>query len=267
MLCEATELEDAGEALEMVRGLLDSGMSPNARGWDGWEPLYGAARDERWEIVRLLLDHGGECAWPDVLPWLAQSGPMDIVRDVLGRSGGWECLIELRHGEQAIEENPIEDLIYRGDYERLGQLWDLGLNVLLEAHSSDLGRTPLMDAADRGDLIGARWLLDKGANVNAYAESCDSYTALDCAVHNLDVDMARWLLGAGANPNFHHGYSLPLERATREANNLGRSQEERTRALEIREMMLKKTGRFPRPMDHRGELIEPWPPVLKWLLD
>ena len=57
----------------------------------------------------------------------------------------------------------------------------------------------LMAAVDFKNHDLVRWLLDKGANVNARTEASSRHTALHSAAWNGDLEMARLLVNAGAD--------------------------------------------------------------------
>ena len=61
------------------------------------------------------------------------------------------------------------------------------------------GRTVLMACSINGDLARVRWLLERGANVNAQVE--DGATSLILACFNGHLEVVRELLGRGANVN------------------------------------------------------------------
>jgi ankyrin repeat protein len=58
----------------------------------------------------------------------------------------------------------------------------------------------MMGAVDFGHHDLVRWLLGRGANVNARSDAASRHTALHSAAWNGDVEMARLLLAAGADP-------------------------------------------------------------------
>ena len=57
----------------------------------------------------------------------------------------------------------------------------------------------MMAAVDFKHHALVRWLLDRGANVNARSEASSRHTALHSAAWNGDLEMARLLVGAGAD--------------------------------------------------------------------
>ncbi|MEM9374317.1 MAG: ankyrin repeat domain-containing protein [Planctomycetota bacterium] len=265
MLVEAIALEDAGEALEIVRGLLGSGVDVNATDFEGTNALARAVWNERWAIAELLIDRGAErpSGSPyedDPLFGIAVAGPLDLLDRALDHWGGWGCMVIDRQGEPCIVENPIARLICAGDSDRLDALWRRGVSELINLPSYDEGNTPLMESVRDGDLASVHLLLDKGADANSYMEICDSYTALDRAVSNLDSEMVRLLLDAGANPNFSHGYKLPLRDVRLSPFDAGQTKEKIAKGRQIYELMLEKATDFPPPVGQDGKPIEPWPP-------
>ncbi len=70
-------------------------------------------------------------------------------------------------------------------------------------------------AAAFGHEAVARYLHDKGADINAVATNGTGYTALTGAVANSHASIARWLAESGANVNYRYaqGHSPLLEAA------------------------------------------------------
>jgi ankyrin repeat protein len=69
----------------------------------------------------------------------------------------------------------------------------------LESKQMTNGTTPLMFAAEKGDLSAVEKLLAQGAAVNATRS--DGYTALHCAAQSGNLGVVQVLLKAGANVN------------------------------------------------------------------
>jgi len=82
----------------------------------------------------------------------------------------------------------------------------------LVARNADLAKSYSPDgfpvfalAAVFGHLPVARYLFEKGANVNAAATNGTGYTALTGAVTSGHKEIAAWLLENGADPNYRYG--------------------------------------------------------------
>lgn len=270
MLAEAIGLEDAGEALEMVRGLLGSGVDPNARGWDGHDGMTVALWSGRWDIVRVMLDHGATrsddnfLGYHDPLLGLAMGGPLDLCADVVDRFGGWSCLfLEGYWAWPSVRENPIALLISDRQFGRLEELWITGIDTIVDVTTYDLGRTPLAEAAASGDAEGIRWLISHGANVNHQDEGSTNPTALECAGECPSLKATRLLLAAGANPNIPTWmWRTAVERAVRDSKELEKNDPKRAECLAIRDALLKASTRFPAPVYPDGTSPEIWPPVI-----
>jgi ankyrin repeat protein len=82
--------------------------------------------------------------------------------------------------------------------------WDTAATILaVNAHLTEHGGA-LHLLAKRGDAIGVKWLLDRGANANALWPHWDAeVTALHLAALSGATDVARVLIDAGANPRIH----------------------------------------------------------------
>jgi ankyrin repeat protein len=88
-------------------------------------------------------------------------------------------------------------------------------------HTAKSGCTPLMVAAENGDLNRVRRLLKRRANVNATGPA--GHTALILAANEGHVEVVKILLGAGADPNirmytFHAGEFSTLMSAMNRCN-------------------------------------------------
>jgi ankyrin repeat protein len=82
-----------------------------------------------------------------------------------------------------------------------------GLVLLGVASAFAAGRSPLADAAEKGDKEVVRKLLRAGVDVNAV--QVDGTSALHWAVYHDDVEAVEMLVRAGANANTVNRYSVP----------------------------------------------------------
>jgi len=214
----------------MVGTLLKAGANPNIALSSGETPLMTASRTGDAGAVRLLLAHGADpnaregSRGQTALMWAVAQQHSDVVR----------ALVE--HGADIHARSDVRPQVVNtgGD----------GNNALTSGnppHPAEIaqgGFTPLLFAAQHGDLDSARLLLEVGANVNdtapagmsalvvaahsshgalaaflvdkgADANAADAgYTALHAAVLRGDLELVKALLAHGANPN------APLIRGT-----------------------------------------------------
>lgn len=185
--------------------LLEAGAEVDARarwtnGTEGWTPLLIAAKDRRWDVVRLLLDHGAAIdarAMPNdegdehvgigatALMTAAREGDLEVVRELIAR--GADLTAKSPSGRSALS------FACEGSPEVVAELLSRGARIDDATRS---GWTPLMYAADRGDEAIVRLLLAKGANANAVEE--DGWPALMIAASGGRSSAVRALLEGGA---------------------------------------------------------------------
>jgi ankyrin repeat protein len=165
----------------MVKLLLDAGATPNVATVVGETPLMVAAHTGNVEIVRLLLDRGADASAAETF-----GGQTALMRAVAENHPAVVSLL-LEHGVKA-------------------------------AARSKNQFTPLLFAAQQGNVEIARLLLGAGADVNDAApdgiagdtNSLRSFkpnteaAALIVAIDSGHEEMAHFLLEHGADPN-HHG--------------------------------------------------------------
>lgn len=145
------------------------------RGWDG-EP----APKDHW-LVAKPDDHDNPL-W-DFLPdvglikeWIAEGNAVRITPQILRYA------------------------VTIGDRDLVRFLLDIGGTAFLNVPESDLGWTPLMVAAQKGDAAMTAFLLEVGAEVNVHDEDRAGDTALMLAVEKGEYEIAKMLIEHGADP-------------------------------------------------------------------
>eukprot|EP00968_Pinguiococcus_pyrenoidosus_P012483 scaffold1096_cov171-Pinguiococcus_pyrenoidosus.AAC.4 len=111
-----------------------------------------------------------------------------------------------------MSRTPLHDAAERGDVGEVRRLVDEGVDK--EARERRYGRTPLCSAARHGHLEVVQALLDRGADKEAADK--DGWTPLHCAAENGHVEVVQALLDRGANKEAakDHGWT-PLHIAAR----------------------------------------------------
>ncbi|MBI3934719.1 MAG: ankyrin repeat domain-containing protein [Acidobacteria bacterium] len=170
----------------MVETLLKAGANPKTAQWTGETPLMTATRLGTVEVVNLLLAHGADVNAKEsrrgqtALMWAIAQGYPQIAR----------ILIEQGADVRARSHQLAAD----GFKPKVTTTWEGDLQV-----SSKGGFTPLLFAAQQGDLETARLLLAAGADVDESTE--EDGTALLLASANGYEQLALFLLEMGADPN------------------------------------------------------------------
>jgi ankyrin repeat protein len=204
-----------------MRLALDYGCNPNFIPHWGTSALqHSVLRDNRIEIVRLLLDRGGD-------PLLANKKDGSNAAQMAARRGRGDVLRELATRGIDPELRGVDALIAAcalADRARMDSLLaeDPALGNALRAEGGDL----LGAFAGVGNPEGVRCLLDLGVPVNAMNHG-DAYfgtpmgsTALHVAAWRANPDVVRVLIERGAPLNARDGDGCtPLQLAVRSCTN------------------------------------------------
>jgi ankyrin repeat protein len=173
---------DAGPA--MVDRLLKAGANPNLAPLSGATPLMAATRAGNLDAVKALLVHGADVNAAEhgreqtALMWATAERHPKVV----------EALVEA--GAHINARSGVRPLVVNtgAEYETKG---------VIEIQQG--GYTPLLFAAQQGDIASARFLLAAGANVNDVAPA--GVSALVLAAHSGQEEFGIFLVDKGADPN------------------------------------------------------------------
>ncbi len=167
----------AGGRLELVEILMNAGADPRAVNAKGRTPLMFSAESGRADVCRLLLDRGADFDTKDSEGWTALK---------LAAFNGRADVVELFAGKVS---NEILDQVllvaaFHGDAAVIDQLLNFGAYINTR---SPEGHTPLMIAAQAGNLDAVKLLLQNRANPYAIDESEQTAANLAEAAGHLDV--------------------------------------------------------------------------------
>jgi uncharacterized protein len=176
---------------ELVTMLLAKGANPNAATMAGESPLMAAARSGALTAVGALLKRGADPNATEptrkqtALMWAVAAQQPEVVRVLL--EAGAQVSARTVSNRQ---------LVYTG-FRYITSPPSESSNTVAEV---DLGGfSPILFAAQQGNVEVARLLLDAGANKND--QSFLGQTALIIAAHSSHTDLVRLLLERGADPN------------------------------------------------------------------
>lgn len=214
----------AGQA-GMVGKLLAAGASSNAVRATGESPLMAASRSGSLAAVRALLARGADANAREkthdqtALMWAAANRHADIVEALVEGGSDLEARSRVRTGRtylpadrngsgntpeeharfsRDVAEGGYTALLFaaqHGDEVSVKRLLDAGANVNVEAPS---GISPLVLAAHNSNTEAVTVLIEGGADVQSAGAG---YTALHAAVLRGNLQIVSALLEHGANPN------------------------------------------------------------------
>jgi len=187
---------------DIVKSLLDGKADPNHVMWSGESALMAAARRGFMEAVQMLLDQGVDINYRDprrgqsALMWAISFRSPDVARTLIERGADINtATIRLNEDFTSMK---LEG--YMGSYVETVPMG---------------GYTPLIFAASVDDMLTAKLLVERGANVNHLSEQDGS--ALTIAAVRGNEELALYLLDAGSDPNVvDHNGMAPLHYALRD---------------------------------------------------
>lgn len=189
--------------------LLDKGMPINYQNHWGGTPLFEAAeREDRDEVIALLLERGADPAPRNnagytALQQAALAGKTNVVKMILGRMKERELLIPSDPpGSGPSCWSPLAEASYHGHPDCVRLLLEAGSEVGIRV---DGNNTPLhlvlwpidVDRPVGNQIEVMRLLLDHGALVNAEGE--DEMTPLTAACRWGSLPLVQFLIDAGAD--------------------------------------------------------------------
>ena len=231
----------------MVEKLLSAKANPNAAQWTGETPLMRCASTGSLEGVKLLLTHGADANTKEsrkgqtALMWAAANRHSDIVQTLLEHGA------DVHARSNVFDEPEPFTIACTAEEPCLDGRRD-GTSYSPHVHfpKTTGGFTPLLFAAQQGDVESARILLAHGADVNEATP--EEGSALVIASASGHEKLALFLLENGANPNAKDGFGIrPLHYA-------------------LHDGMLAISGYTPRPTDRLGWLRPNMPELVKALL-
>lgn len=182
--------------VEVVGALFKRGIKPVPSGRMLWSPLAIAAcgRDEqvfeKEKYRNEWLDHGKRGA-----------ARIPLLKELLSHGA------DIRQSDE-LGDTALERASAKGDVEIMTFLMDHGADPNYappkKREFSSEGRLPLVSAADAGNLVAVKLLLDRGTKVNGIGSSETRVTPLSSAISNEHVEIVRLLLSKGADPSIRN---------------------------------------------------------------
>jgi ankyrin repeat protein len=186
--------------LHKIEALLINGANPNQRNKSGVTLMFVVAGDNNVEVGKILLKYGGEVDMPvinsDGTPILlaCQENAYEFVKFIVENGGNLN-----RKFKNAGNQTSIRFACKTGSVKLVSYLLDHGADI---EDTPDDQITPLIQAARSNHYDLVKFLIERNANVNAYAATHDKECALNQAIMNKNPDIVELLLENGALVTF-----------------------------------------------------------------
>lgn len=183
--------------LEEVKLLIEQGIEVNQPSTQGVTPLHHAVIHNQTNIAAVLLQAGAKV---DVKDAATEATPLHLAA-LYGREDIANLLITKGANVNATMKFGITPLLVAAQFNQpqiVRLLSELPNNKVAINHADQEGFTALHFAAQNGDVIIARLLIDRGANVNL-RDKTNQATPLTIAIENNHLEMVQLLKDHGAN--------------------------------------------------------------------
>ncbi|MFC2129705.1 ankyrin repeat domain-containing protein [Bacteroidota bacterium] len=188
---------EAENRVKLVQDLVDHGADVNATSNLGENPLWLAVELMYYDVVGALLEGGVDVNTKNkdgktLIRICLDSYNRELAKPLLQQG------IDLK-GLSIKEKNTLLGYAsFAGLTSAVERLLNSGLSINAETYSG-YGITSLMQACQGGQLETAKYLINKGANINAASDI--KITPLMFAIDNQHFELAKILIEKGANVN------------------------------------------------------------------
>ena len=186
--------------IQKIEAILKNGANPNQLNKSGVALMFIAASDNNVEVGKILLKYGGLVDLPvsnsDATPILiaCQENSYEFVKFIVENGGNLN-----RKFKNAGNQMPIRFACKTGSIPLVSYLLEKGADI---EDTPDDQITPMIQAARSNHYDLVKFLIEKKANVNAYAYAHDKECALNQAIMNKNSDIVELLLENGALVTF-----------------------------------------------------------------
>jgi len=206
---------------KLVEKLIEWGADVN-KVVDGIPPLKEAISMNNFELVKLMVNHGANVNYPDILNYAFNKNAINIAKYLIecgsdvGKSNALSEVMENSSLDSTSREELVKYLIANN------AIADDGLSLIIAASNNEKniveyliekgadvnkvsikrdGNTPLGAAIFSGNLDIVKYLIDHGATINNNNAIYQSEIPLNIAINNNDKKMVNFLIECGFDVN------------------------------------------------------------------